>query len=256
MKPWAGVGEAYASSYASLCAGTVDALLSALGPPSGRRLLDVGSGTGELADRFRRAGWDVTACEPEPTMRAVSQRQYPEVPVVAGGLPKLPFAPAIFDAVTANFVLNHVPDPRASAREMARVAAAKAPLGASIWLRSPSWFWAEIVARAGIVAPPGERLSPDKDFARTAAGFEAMLVDGGWQGVRVEELSWIWRASPATLWTSAEGGVASAGMLYLALDDDDRALFRRTFEAVCAEYAVDGMVPLEHTAAVAVGRAL
>jgi SAM-dependent methyltransferase len=256
VKPWAGVGEAYASSYASLCAGTVDVLQSALGAPDGRRLLDVGSGTGELADRFRRGGWEVTACEPEPTMRAVSERQHPEVPVVAGALPDLPFAPASFDAVTANFVLNHVPDPRASARELARVAVSGAALGASIWLRSPSWFWAEIVAKAGIIAPSGERLSPDKDFARTAVGFEAMLTDGGWQAVRVEELSWIWRAAPAILWASAEGGVASAGMLYRALDGDDRALFRRTFEEVCAEYAVEGLVPLEHTAAVAVGRAL
>lgn len=256
MKPGGGVGEAYAASYASLCAGTGDALLSALGAPGGRRLLDVGSGTGELADRFRVRGWDVTACEPEWTMRAVSTRQHPEVPVVAGALPELPFAPASFDAVTANFVLNHVPDPRASARELARVAVSGAPLGASIWLRSPSWFWAEIVARAGIVAAPGERLSPDKDFARTAVGFEAMLTDGGWHGVRVEELSWVWRAAPSALWASAEGGVASAGLLYRALSDDDRALFRRTFEAVCAEYAVEGLVPLEHTAAVAVGRAL
>ncbi|MHC9045899.1 class I SAM-dependent methyltransferase [Microbacterium saperdae] len=256
MKPWAGVGEAYAASYASLCAGTGDALLSALGAPGGRRLLDIGSGTGELADRFRRAGWDVTGCEPEPTMRAVSERQHPRVRVVAGALPELPFTGAAFEAVTANFVLNHVPDPRASAREIARIAVSGAPLAASIWVRSPSWFWMDIVARAGIVASSGERLPADKDFARTSEGFAAMLADGDWQGARVEELSWTWRAAPSALWASAEGGVASAGMLYRGLGREDRAQFREAFDEVCAEHAVEGLVLLEHTAAVAVGRAL
>lgn len=189
-------------------------------------------------------------------MRTVSARQHPEVPVVSGALPELPFRAASFDAVTANFVLNHVSDPRASAREIARVAISGAPLGASIWLRSPSWFWADVVARSGIVAPAGERLPPERDFARTAAGFESMLTDGGWQSMGVEELTWTWRAAPSVLWASAEGGVASAGSLYRGLSGEDRALFRRTFDEVCAEYALDGLVPLEHTAAVAVGRAL
>lgn len=256
MKSWGGVGEAYAASYASLCAGTVDAISAALGAPEGRRLLDVGSGTGDLADRLRCAGWEVIACEPEPTMRAVSARRHPEIRVVAGALPELPFTDAAFDAVTANFVLNHVPDPRASAREIARVAASRALLAATIWLRSPSWFWMEVVARAGIVAPSQKRLPADKEFERTGGGFEEMLTDGGWQTARVEELTWIWHAAPAELWASAEGGVASAGSLYRGLSGDDRALFRDAFDEVCAEHARDGVVPLEHTAAVAVGRAL
>lgn len=44
MKAWGGVGEAYAASYAALCAGTFDVLAPALGPAEGRSLLDVGAG--------------------------------------------------------------------------------------------------------------------------------------------------------------------------------------------------------------------
>lgn len=252
MKPWAGVGQAYASSYAALCAGTTDALAADLGPASGRSLLDVGSGTGMVAARFAADGWDVTGCEPEATMRAVAAREHPRLAVIAGSLPDLPFDEAAFDAVIANFVLNHVHDPRQSARELARVSADR--VGATIWLVSPSWLWHEVCARAGLEPVAGERLAPDKDFERTAEGFAGMLCDAGWRDVLVSELSWTWYAEPAALWASAEGGVASAGAFYLSLDEAGRDDFRRAFDDVCADRSVDGALALPHTAAIASGQ--
>lgn len=256
MKPWGGVGEAYAMSYASLCAGTIEVLSGAIGPAAGRTLLDVGAGTGELAARFRDRGWDATGCEPEPTMRAVAQRAHPELRFVEGALPALPFDDGAFDAVTANFVLNHVADPRDSARELARVATDGGMLGATIWVSSPSWFWSEVCDRARIVAPTGERLSADRDFARTPGGFASMLIDAGWSDVVAHEHSWTWEAAPAALWASASGGVASAGMIYRGLDDRERRKFRIGFEETCASHSRGAVIPLVHTAAVAVGRAL
>lgn len=255
MKAWAGVGEAYAASYASLCAGTIDALSAALGPAEGRRLLDVGAGTGELAARFVRDGWKVTACEPEPTMRRIAERVSPGIGAVDAALPALTFANATFDAVTANFVLNHVQDPRASAGELARVAVPDALLAATVWVVSPSWFWLEVCSRAAITPVSGERLAAADDFERTPAGFGHMLAEGGWKTVHVGELSWAWHVAPEALWASAEGGVASAGMLYRGLDTTERVRFRAAFDALCDEHEVEGTIPLEHTAAVAVGRA-
>lgn len=255
MRAWAGVGEAYADSYAALCAGTTDAIAAALGEPYGRSVLDVGSGTGDLAASLATRGWSVTACDPEPSMRAVAQRVHPSLTVVDGALPTLPFADAVFDAVTANFVLNHVSDPRAAARELARVAAPGAALVATIWLQSPSWFWAGVCDRAGLVPHAGARLDADKEFERTPEGFAAMLSVGGWIAPEASELSWVWQATPAALWASAEGGVASAGAFFLALSHADRARFRNAFEQLCAEHESGGFVALDHTAAVAIGRA-
>lgn len=255
MKAWDGVGEAYAASYAALCAGTIDTLLELSGDAQSRTLLDVGSGTGELVARFASAGWDTTGCEPEPTMRTIAERAHPGIRFVVGALPELPFAGGSFDAITANFVLNHVADPRGAAREMARVGVSGAVLGATVWVESPSWFWRDVCASAGLIPAAGERLPPEKDFTRTAAGFGAMVGDAGWRQVRVVERTWTWRPTAATLWRSAEGGVASAGQFYRALDEHDRHLFRRAFQALCAELDDEGAVPLRHTAAVAVGRA-
>lgn len=233
----------------------MDAIAFALGEPAGRNLLDVGAGTGDLAADLGMRGWNVVGCEPEATMRSVAAKRHPALTIVEGTLPALPFSYATFDAVTANFVLNHVPDPRAAAREMARVAVPGAALATTIWLASPSWFWAEVCERACLTPSASERLPPDKDFARTTVGLTGMLSEGGWASVEISELTWVWHATPAALWASAAGGVASAGAFYLSLSEADRVLFRSAFDQLCGEHDSAGTVALEHTAAMALGRA-
>lgn len=166
MKAWGGVGEAYAASYAALCAGTFDVLVAALGPAEGRSLLDV----------------------------------------------------------VANFVLNHVSSPRTAARELGRIA--RVQVAATTWTRSPSWFWTEVVERAGLRPSAGERLPAEEDFDRTADGFAAMLVEAGLPEVAVSEHTWTWRADPDALWVSVEGGVAGAGTQYAGLSSAERSRFR------------------------------
>lgn len=252
MTAWAGVGAAYAASYAELCAGTGVQMRQALGAAAGRSLVDVGSGEGTLAAAWADAGWRVTAAEPEATMRVEAHRPHPALDLVDATLPSLPFADGAFDAVVANFVLNHVDDPRASAAELRRVSAGA--VMATTWTQSPSWFWLEVCTRAGLAPAMGERLPADKDFERTAAGFGRMLSEGGWCDVDVSEHHWIWRAAPAQLWASVEGGVASAGASYRALDEAGRTAFRAAFDALCAEHLDVGALALAHTAAIAVGR--
>ncbi|UWF78410.1 MULTISPECIES: class I SAM-dependent methyltransferase [Microbacterium] len=247
---WAGVGAAYAASYAALCAGTGERMRELLGPGRGRTLLDVGAGDGRLAAAWSDAGWRVVACEPEPSMRAAARQRHPHLRIVAGGLPHLPFANRAADAVTANFVLNHVADPRAGAAELRRVAAET--VAATIWTRSPTALWLDVFERAGLEPASGTPLPADKDFERTAAGFERMLRDAGWRP-EVTELTWTWTPDAETLWTSVEGGVAGAGAAYRNLAAPERARFRRAFDEVVA--AGGGRVRLEQTAAIAVHRA-
>ncbi|MBS1699231.1 MAG: methyltransferase domain-containing protein [Actinobacteria bacterium] len=249
---WSGVGAAYAASYAQLCRGTFPALRDLLGEGDGRTLLDVGAGTGELGAGFAAVGWTVTAREPEPSMRDVAARRHPELRVKGGELPALPDEDGAYDAAVANFVLNHVADPRAAAAELRRVA--RGSVAATIWTESPSWLWAEVCDRAGLVAASGGRLPAEKDFERSVVGFAAMLGESGWPDPRVHELRWVWRASKDVLWTSIEGGIAGAGAYFRALDVHDRGRFRAGFEEVVAARSVDGLLPLEHAAAVGTAR--
>lgn len=251
MKTWSGVGEAYEASYASLCEGTADALIDVLGRGDARSLLDVGAGTGRIAARLSAtAGWRVTAGEPEETMRLVAARNFPELDIVHAALPELPFGDRAFDAVIANFVLNHVPDPRGAAAELLRVS--RRVVVATIWSSSPSWFWHEVGARAGLRPPTGERLSPEMDFERSEDGFRRMLGEAGWPDVDTRALEWTWHVAPDALWASAEGGVAAAGLLYRGLDTAGRARFRSAFNDLCAEHEVGERLPLQHAAVLAV----
>ena len=80
-----------------------------------------------------------------------------------------------------------------------------------------------------------------------------MLEQGGWRNVQVEELTWTWHATRQQLWASVEGGVASAGALFLSLGEAERHRFRGAFDKLVTERMRDGTVAFEHTAALAVG---
>jgi len=114
---WHGVAGAYHRSFATLCAGTIPALLDGL--PRGR-LLDVGCGTGELLAEARRVG--IAAFGIDAASDMVSRAAgVAHGDVLRASLPDTPFCEESFDAVTANFVVNHVDDPRAVMRELTRV---------------------------------------------------------------------------------------------------------------------------------------
>lgn len=94
-------------------------MLKALGPPGGRRLLDIGAGTGNYTVALRDAGFHALPCDPSAGMarRAASKL---DAAVLANGQ-ALPFEDASFDCAVAVKVLNHVPDRLAFAREARRI---------------------------------------------------------------------------------------------------------------------------------------
>jgi SAM-dependent methyltransferase len=109
---WTGRAEAYAGSFAKLCAYPVPLLLDAAGVRSGVRVLDVGTGTGTAARAARERGAESTAVDADPGMAAPASAAVPDADVRVAALPGLPFADDGFDAVVGDFVLNHAGRPR------------------------------------------------------------------------------------------------------------------------------------------------
>lgn len=110
-------------------------LASLLAPlPSGARVLDVGCGTGWLAQRLARRGWRVVGLDPSAAMLA---RAAGRLPVVRGDGLRLPFADGAFDAVCVTAVLDFVDDPAALLREARRVARERVAVAA---LARDSWL--------------------------------------------------------------------------------------------------------------------
>jgi ubiquinone/menaquinone biosynthesis C-methylase UbiE len=101
-------------------------ILAFLSPIAGRRILDVGTGTGRAAIALAKAGATVTGVDASREMLAVAERRAREegvaVTFAPGDAHRLPFPDGAFDAVVCLRVLMHTPDWRGSLGELCRVA--------------------------------------------------------------------------------------------------------------------------------------
>lgn len=125
-------------------------LLEWLQVPEGSRWLDVGCGTGALAQTI------LTRAEPA-LVRGVDQsegfvkyaRQHlddPRFEAQIGEAQSLPFEDGMFDAVVSGLVLNFVEDQGAAATELRRVTVAGGRVGAYVWdyaggMQMMRYFW-------------------------------------------------------------------------------------------------------------------
>jgi ubiquinone/menaquinone biosynthesis C-methylase UbiE len=107
-----------------------------LAPIEGRRILDVGTGTGRAAIALAKAGASVMGVDASREMLAVAERRAAafaeatagqagvgRITFVRGDAHHLEFADRSYDAVVCLRVLMHTPDWRASLGELCRVAA-------------------------------------------------------------------------------------------------------------------------------------
>lgn len=97
------------------------AVVTALQPVPGMRVLDLAAGTGTSSVAIVAAGASVVAADFSLGMLRVGRSREPHLPFVAGDGLRLPFADASFDAVTISFGLRNLHDWRAGLLEMARV---------------------------------------------------------------------------------------------------------------------------------------
>jgi ubiquinone/menaquinone biosynthesis C-methylase UbiE len=88
---------------------------------SGRRMLDIASGTGHFAQAAFDRGAVVEGLDISADMVALASRRFPDVPFKLGSAESLPYADASFDAVTCCFGLLHMERPEAVIAEIYRI---------------------------------------------------------------------------------------------------------------------------------------
>lgn len=91
-----------------------------------RRILDVGSGAGQIAKHLLKyadpqASLTCFDLSQEMLRRARNRLKSDRPRFVAADLTQLPFADASFDCVTCGYVLEHVPEPKLGLMEVSRV---------------------------------------------------------------------------------------------------------------------------------------
>ena len=103
--------------------GVRDAAMRAAGIAPGSLVADVGTGTGFLAEAALDAGARVIGIDASEGMLSQARARFAgrEFDARRGDVDALPVDDAQADAVLANMVLHHAPDPARAIREMARI---------------------------------------------------------------------------------------------------------------------------------------
>ncbi|MFD7613086.1 class I SAM-dependent methyltransferase [Streptomyces sp. NPDC059828] len=259
-RAWAGQADAYAASFAGLCAYPVPGLLDAADVREGTRVLDVGTGTGTAAAAACERGAKVTAVDAEPGMLVRAALAAPSADVRLAALPRLPFADDEFDAVVGNFVLNHVGQPREALRELRRVTRPGGRTAVTIWTvpaAAGQALLGRAVQAAGVTRPAHlPALAADDDFPRTEQGLATLLRDAGLMDVICGTLSWDHRTTTEEWWSGPAAGVATIGQMVTSQDPSVIAEIKNHFESLSAEFVgPDRTLTLPHTALMAHGRA-
>jgi SAM-dependent methyltransferase len=254
---WADGAEAYARTFGPLCAGAAVDLLDAAGVGDGTAVLDVGTGTGTVAALAVQRGARVTAVDAEPSMVAATAARLPEADVRPAILPGLPFPDATFDAVVANFVINHVGDPAATVASLRRVVRPGGRVAVTVWPNpapTAQALWTMVYRHAGIEVSGLIGVDRAKNFPRTPEGVAALL-GASLTGVTSERIEWIHETTPDAWWGGAAAGLNATGVVLRRQTPAVQKRIRAAFDEVVAEFrTADGRLALPTAALVAQGR--
>lgn len=232
---------------AELLLPTAGALVEVAGVAAGDRVLDVATGTGNVALAAARRGAVVTGADLTPRMLelagARAAREGADLELVEADLQDLPFPDGAFDVAVSGFGLIFAPRPEEAVAELARV------LRPGGRLALTSWAEGGYVARMGELVrarlPP---LPPGADGTRWARPeLVAALLDGPFTEVRSERrpLPWRFASAPATRAFWEEHSPSHVAAKRALPPELARAMLEAIEEQAAAAAAPDGTVEVD-----------
>jgi demethylmenaquinone methyltransferase/2-methoxy-6-polyprenyl-1,4-benzoquinol methylase len=177
------------------------AVVRAVDPRPGERVLDLAAGTGTSTQPLTRTGAFVVPCDFSLGMARVGKRTRPWLPFVAGDALRLPFSDASFDAVTMSFGLRNVVDVHGALVELRRVTR---PGGRIVICEFSHPVWRPFRAvyeryLARVVPAIARRVASDPESYvylaesiqawPTQAELAAMMAAAGWEALEWRNLS-------------------------------------------------------------------
>jgi len=154
------------------------------------RLLDIGCGAGNLLRAARNSGWDAQGVD--VAVNAAKHVRELGFEVFQGELRDARFPAAHFDVITAAELLEHLPDPRAELKEIARL------------LRPGGLFWTTTPHACGLAARvlglKWRCISPPEHLQLFSAnGLKSLMRDVGFREIRVQTTG----SNPIEIWNAA-----------------------------------------------------
>jgi len=213
-----------------------DELVERLRVQPGDRVLDLATGTGEVAIRAARAGGEVTAIDIAEPMIEKARRRAQEagaaVKFDVGDVEYLPYDDACFDALASNFGLVFAPDHANVASEVARVTCGGGRMAFTAWKPNP---------RLGELY---RRFTDDPIEGREAYEWgredhvEAMLGDD-FELEFEDGTLWIEADSGEEIWQLFSESAPPVVTLLSRLDDEQKEAFHQAFVDLQETYRTD-----------------
>lgn len=156
-----------------------EALVGAVDPHAGQRVLDIACGTGNAALVAGRRYCDVTGIDYVPAlierarMRAAAEGM--DIDFRVGDAQALPFPDASFDVVLSAIGVMFAPDQEQAASEILRVCRPGGLIGLASWM--PEAFGGDFFAAHARYVPPPASVKPPTRWG-TDTGLEELLGDG------------------------------------------------------------------------------
>jgi SAM-dependent methyltransferase len=146
--------------------------------PAGSRILDVGCGTGILAGRLLREGYDVTGADPFAAMLEHMKARDPRLKTVHAPGQNLPFEDGAFDFTYCVAVMHHIAEPKDVHDTLVEMCRVTKPGGlVLVWDHNPrNPYWPILMKR--VPQDTGaERLIPEKEILDGLAAGGATPVE-------------------------------------------------------------------------------
>ena len=247
--------DSVASTHGRLSAPSIFAapatdLVTRLGMPGARTILDVGTGTGIAAItalKIGAPGTIVVGLDPSLAMlRAAPSAE--GLRLVAGTLPDLPFSAVTFDRVLANFVMNHVASYRDSLRDMVRVLRPGGRLGITTWGAMENEFrqyWQAVAERFVSKDELREAVQgaiPWEDWFQDPGRLRQAFLEAGLPDVEIHREIYTTRLPIADFLAIRETSI-QARFMRQTMDAQQWEAFRQT---VSTEFQQRFKEPLEH----------
>jgi SAM-dependent methyltransferase len=246
---WELAAPGYEGFLGRITARLAPALVAAVDPRPGSRVLDVAAGPGHAAHDARLRGADVVAVDRSAAMLALARRLHPGLPILQADACALPLEDTSFDAVVAGFYLNHLDDPRRGMAELVRVLRRGGRLAATIW-DAPSrarhnGLISEAVA--AVLGPDFEASlpSPSRPLPGKPSALRELCAAAGLEHARVRRLpATVEVADVDELLDGMRRSTARTAALLGAVPDDARAALRDELRRRASRYRRDGTLRL------------